>query len=222
MTYIFESLEDREKEINEILSLIEFLNDKDKIYNGRESLDVTNLLRTTAKGSVYLLLYSLVESTLRDSIVSIHDKITETETRYENLRKELKEEIWRRAKRDKVSVRLLVNGNENEVSLKLHQTTLINDDLFSGNIDKKEVDKMSRIYGFSSSTDYHNTNSGDGLAKVKKNRNDLAHGNKTFSMVGGDTSIEELRAFSNQVICYMSEISDNINDYVDDESFIKS
>lgn len=222
MAYISDSLEDREKEINEILGLIEFLDDKDKIFNGDESLDVTNLLRKTAKGSVYLLLYSLVESTLRDSIVLIHDEITETDTKYESLRKELKQQIWKRAKRDKVSIELLVNGTEDEVSLQLHRATLINDDLFSGNIDKKEVDKMSKIYGFSNSTDYHSTNCGSGLAKVKKNRNDLAHGNKTFSMVGGDTSIAELRKFSSEVICYMNEISDNINDYIDGKDFIAS
>jgi hypothetical protein len=64
--------------------------------------------------------------------------------------------------------------------------------LFSGNIDAREIRETAKSYGFSDKTDGMKTQNGNDLLKIKTNRNDLAHGDKSFSDVGKDASAEEL------------------------------
>jgi hypothetical protein len=219
---IIEDLDVREKEINEYLELIEFLDNSRTIHNNQDEFTITPLLIKTVKGSIYLLLYSLVESTMREAVIAIHDEITSSNTRFDSLRDELQTKILNRAKRDGISVTTLISGISGNISLNLHKITLDKKNIFSGNIDREEIKKTADIYGFSSSVDFATTGHGEQLLKVKNNRNNLAHGNKTFSGVGGENSIEELKKFSGKVICYMYEIIDNILDSLEDKLYLKS
>jgi hypothetical protein len=223
MDFIIQDLNDRKIEINEYLKLIEFLDGNDFIIgNDSENFRVTSLLKKTIKGSVYLILYSLVESTMRDAVIAIHENITISSSTFDDLREELQCKILSRAKREKISIPILIDGARDDISLNIHQATLNSKDLFSGNVNRDEIKEVARTYGFSSSTDYSSTGHGAQLNVVKKNRNDLSHGNKTFSGVGGEISIEELRVFSNKVISYMEEISDNIVDSLEQKLYLKS
>jgi MAE_28990/MAE_18760-like HEPN len=47
-----------------------------------------------------------------------------------------------------------------------------------------------------------------------KNRNDLAHGTKSFADIGKDISIEDLLKIKGEVIEYISQILKNIEDYL--------
>jgi hypothetical protein len=221
MEFIIQDLDNRKRELDEYFELLKFLDNNSSIKGSQgDEFQVTSLLKKTAKGSVYLILYSLVESTMREAVVSIHDEIKSSNSSFDDLREELKCKILSRARRDKISVDKLIVDTGDSISLNLHQATLNSKDLFSGNIDRAEIKKVAKIYGFSHSTDYINTGHGEQLSKVKDNRNDLAHGNKTFSVVGGETSIIELIEFSNKVISYIYEITDNILDSIDGEKYL--
>jgi hypothetical protein len=223
MEFIIEDLDARKQELDEYLRLIDFL-DTNSLLKGEngEQFEVTSLLKKTMKGSVYLLLYSLVESTMREAVVAIHDDITSSSSPFEHLREELQLKILSRARRDGISISRLLAEENDDISLKLHKATLNRKKLFSGNVDREKIKSVAETYGFSHTTDYLKTGHGEQLTTVKQHRNDLAHGNKTFSGVGGGASAEELRIFSEKVISYIYEISDNIIDSLDNKLYLKT
>lgn len=221
MEIIIEDLKTKEKEIEEYLELVQYLSGSKTLKNneGKEKIINTQLIKTL-KGTVYLLLYNLIESTMRDSIVAIHDKISENETPFEQLREKLQRKILFRAKNDNINIDNLFTKIKNNISLEIHAATLNKKQLFSGNINRDEIQKIADVYGFDYATNYENTGHGKHLDKVKTNRNNLAHGNKTFSQVGENNSIEELKQLSKEIISYIYEIHDNIVDYVDNKNYL--
>jgi len=62
---------------------------------------------------------------------------------------------------------------------------------------------LQKIYGFTERTDARKTAKGERLEEVKNNRNDLAHGNKTFSGVGSVNTISELEDLYSTIIHYI-------------------
>ena len=58
------------------------------------------------------------------------------------------------------------------------------------------------------------------LLAVKNNRNDLAHGNKTFSEVGWDATVPDLRRHANQAILYMCEVMRNVERFVKNREYL--
>ena len=222
MEFILQDLDARKSELDEYLKLIEFLDINDLITGERgDNFEVSSLLIKTIKGSVYLLLYSLVESTMREAVLAIHDNIASSSSAFDDLREELQLKILSRSRRDGISIQKLLAGTDGNVRLKLHRATLDSKNLFSGNIDRKEIKSVAETYGFSYRTDYSTTGHGEQLDTVKINRNNLAHGNKTFSGVGGETSVAELRVFSEKVILYIYEISDNIIDSLESKLYLR-
>ncbi|MDJ0636882.1 MAG: MAE_28990/MAE_18760 family HEPN-like nuclease, partial [Xenococcaceae cyanobacterium MO_188.B29] len=93
--------------------------------------------------------------------------------------------------------------------------------LFSGNIDARKIKQTAEIYGFSYKTDPKKTQDGYDLLKIKTNRNDLAHGFKSFEEVGRDASADELLQIKKRVICYLREILQNIETYISKQEYLK-
>ncbi|MDJ0518165.1 MAG: MAE_28990/MAE_18760 family HEPN-like nuclease, partial [Trichodesmium sp. MO_231.B1] len=69
-------------------------------------------------------------------------------------------------------------------------------------MDDQKINTTAKKYGFSAKT---KTDSSD-LLKVKDNRNDLAHGSKSFAEVGKDKSADELIEIQNKVVEYLRQI----------------
>ncbi|WP_375515155.1 MAE_28990/MAE_18760 family HEPN-like nuclease, partial [uncultured Nostoc sp.] len=93
------------------------------------------------------------------------------------------------------------------------------DDLFSGNVDAKEIKIIAKLYGFSVITD-KDTRDGIDLLSIKKNRNDLAHGVMSFKEVGQNTSAENLVEISERVTKYLRQILENIDEYLVNQQYL--
>nr|ELR5046350.1 hypothetical protein [Providencia rettgeri] len=104
----------------------------------------------------------------------------------------------------------------------ISQGTFNRKKLFSGNIDSKEINEKSKIYGFSTSTEYEHTKHGKQLSTVKQHRNDLAHGNFSFSEIGKNVSYQELENTSLEVIAYLDAIAKNIENYIQNDGYLDS
>ena len=57
---------------------------------------------------------------------------------------------------------------------------------------------------------------------VKNNRNDLAHGIKSFAEVGKDKSADELIKIKDKVVKYLRQILENISIYIDNQEYLDS
>jgi hypothetical protein len=55
-----------------------------------------------------------------------------------------------------------------------------------------------------------------------QNRNDLAHGNKSFAEIGQNTSIEDLLKVKQEVIEYLQQILQNIQQYLENQEYLDS
>ena len=60
------------------------------------------------------------------------------------------------------------------------------------------------------------------LLRIKTNRNDLAHGSKSFEEVGKDATADELLVIRRRVICYLREILKNIETYISNEEYLNN
>ncbi len=93
--------------------------------------------------------------------------------------------------------------------------------MFSGNVDAREIRKLSTSYGFSTTTPPE-TRDGIDLLSIKTNRNNLAHGFESFNDVGKETTAENLIAISERVIKYLRQILNNIDEYLVNKEYIDS
>ncbi|WP_416261813.1 MAE_28990/MAE_18760 family HEPN-like nuclease [Gibbsiella quercinecans] len=218
-----EDFDNRSGEILAYLDLLKFIeNAGAEIVSKKTKKEffVSSEARKTLKGTIYILLYNLVESTMREAICFIHDELYSKKISFDDLGDGLKKEIIRRIKNSSVNLEQIMNGLKNDISCGITISTFNKKKLFSGNIDKDEIVEKSKIYGFSVSSDYKHTKHGESLFTVKQHRNDLAHGNVSFSEIGKNVSYEDIEIISLEVIAYLDAISENIEKYIHNRNFL--
>lgn len=216
-------LDDFNKRAKEVTDYMIFLRDLEqeiiKLNKDGNLSRIDPELEKTLKATAYLLLYNLVESTMRNAIQFIFDEIKTNNIFFDDLRQELKKIIWQNIKKrssDNLTAQVI------QLTTDIIHISFDAEDLFSGNVDAKVIKKIAENYGFSSDTDKSETRDGIDLLSIKKNRNDLAHGNVSFNDVGKYTTATELVEISSRVIEYLRQILNNINDYLVNQEYLDS
>ncbi len=180
---------------------------------GKKIKEIEPELIKTLKASAFLLLYNLVESTMRDAIEEIFNEMKNQSVSFDKIRPKLKKIVIQNLKRrnpDKVLQKIV------DISLDIITAGFDKEELFSGNIDAQKIKATAKEYGFSAKT---KTDSSD-LLTVKNNRNDLAHGIKSFAEVGKDKSADELIKIKDKVVKYLRQILENIQTYIDNQEYL--
>ena len=176
----------------------------------------TELIKTM-KASGFLLLYNLVEATMRNAIEAIFDELRGKGISYDQISPKLKKIVLRNLKKrnpDKIFLSITA------ISIDIIAAGFDKQDLFSGNIDGLKIRKTATEYGFSHSTDYAKTGDGSDLLTIRTNRNDLAHGVKSFEEVGRDKTANELLKIKNKVVRYLKQILQNIEQYLSNKEYL--
>ncbi|MEK7434859.1 MAG: MAE_28990/MAE_18760 family HEPN-like nuclease [Cyanobacteriota bacterium] len=174
---------------------------------------IDNELHKILKANGFLLLYNLIESSIKSSMTTIFDSITQEQIPYKELRPEFKR-AW-------IEFRYLnfQNKNPDDVCIELkNMSDLISFSfeqmkIISGNLDSKKIKELAEKYGFSSITD-SSTRDGCELVIVKNKRNALAHGNISFSECGREYHLNDLLRIKEHVINYLDNIIKNIEQYL--------
>jgi hypothetical protein len=174
-------------------------------------------LAKTLKANGFLLLYNLVESTMRNAIEAIFDEFKNQSISFDQLKPEIKMIVLQNLKnRSPKKIHLHIN----QISLDIITATFEREELFSGNVDARLIKEIAKKYGFSCQTDFAKTKNGQNLVVIKDNRIDLAHGLKSFEDVGRDKTIEELLEIKEEVIQYLRQILENIKTYLDNQEYL--
>lgn len=181
--------------------------------------EIDSELIKTLKASGFLLLYNLVEATMRNAIEAIFDELKSQGVSYDQIRPELKKIVLKNLKKrdpdrifssiTTISIDIIIAGFDKE-------------DLFSGNLDGRKIRTTATEYGFSHLTNYARTGDGIDLLIIKSNRNDLAHGFKSFAEVGRDKTTDELLEIKNKTVRYLREILQNIEQYLSNQDYLDS
>ncbi|MDR0573981.1 MAG: hypothetical protein LBG96_08145 [Tannerella sp.] len=181
------------------------------IIGNQINKDVDADLSTILKANGFLLLYNLVEATMRNSIKaifnSVHSKCLTFKHFTDNIRKIwIKQEIKNIQQDDILSLSKKILENE----LLVFQAECVN---ISGNIDAQKIRDIAKQFGFQESKN------GRDLVTIKDKRNKLAHGEFTFSEIGKECAISDLIRYKDSTKNYLDDVLDKIENYIKDEGF---
>ena len=215
MNHFIEEYEKRKLEIQSYLGLAAFISgDNVTLMNDDgASHNVSSLEATTLKATFYLVLYNLVEATVREGVRSIYHKISDDGLSFLDLNEKL-QEIWWQSHHESITATprdsLIIKVYEVYCLCKTESSPAFQDFIagVSGNLDAEGVRSVCRKYGIDTIAD------GRDLKRVKDNRNWLAHGNKSFSDVGKDSTPSELRVAMEKVFDFLDSYVANVTDYL--------
>lgn len=214
----------RREEIDEYFSFLEVLN-KDKIFlkyddhnDYSKEFPISIDLQKILAANTFLLLYNLMESTVRNSIIEIYNKIQDDKVSYLCLSKKIKK-IWvQKNSKDIV--------NSDNQSIKKHLQNVIDkiicdeiivltkDDIqISGNIDAQKIRNLACEIGFQKS------DNGRYLEEIKDKRNRLAHGEQTFHDIGRNFTYGDLYERKQNIFEYLEDVINKIEIFIESENY---
>lgn len=186
----------------------------------RENLNVK--ISSILKSSATLQLYNLIESTVSNCLMEIHDSFTAETLQYSGLSDEI-QKLWINFHYDYFkgtsnekdilhNLKVLIDTwvtNTMPVSLTYREFTKYNQGgNFSGNLDSKEIRKISEKYGI----DFDNKCKEIGSVKLRRNK--LAHGEISFEEQGRQDSIEYMIILKDQTVQYLTQFIEAVDDYI--------
>ena len=181
-------------------------------------------LQKMLKANAIVLLYNLIESSVRNGLVYIYDNVTGEGRTYRMLRNEM-QLIWldHWIRHDPGKDIDSSSRKIQELIQKVVEDKVAEFDAgklpIQGNLDAKKIRELSKRYGFSHITTKR-TQGGALLLKVKEGRNDLAHGLKSFTECGRDLTFSSLHAMKSQVVLYMRQILRNMETFVHKKEYM--
>ncbi|SCW41273.1 MAE_28990/MAE_18760 family HEPN-like nuclease [Mucilaginibacter sp. NFR10] len=229
MKVVLVEFETRVKEIDLYFDFITDIieNEAQLLFPKKQKTKYKNIdseLTKILKANAFLLLYNLIESSLKKSIQEIYNSLNKENAKYVSVTDEIKkrwiEVNYKNFKSQPyVAEKILeiINTiNEDVINMDFNASKTI-----SGNVDSRKIKEFSTIYGFSSKT-HHTTNDGNKLYVVKNKRNDLAHGTISFSDCGKEYTIEDITEIKKQVVSYMRGILKNVSKFLDEKKYLKA
>ena len=186
------------------------------ILGQSSSMQIDDELSKILKANSFILLYNLIESTIVNSIKAVSNSIQNDELTYEQLSESIKR-LWIKQEARKI--------REKNQSIELVQRiaeTILNWEFLSlqvdsvsisGNIDTQEIPKITQQIGWEQSKD------GRELVTIKNKRNNLAHGEYTFSDIGKEYSIKDLEELKNKTLLYLDDVLSKVETYIAEERY---
>lgn len=215
MSYTFlQDFDDRKRQVRHYLAVVSKAERETQL--GASRVQEGRLL--TLRAGTFLILYNLVEASTRGAIEAIHDRIIGSEAPFTLLTVSLRTEVIRLFKKeaDPATNHTMEDFPSAFVAIALAHGTKL-----AGNVDAKTIREMGECYGFSHQTDKSITRNGVDLVIIKRNRNDLAHGRKTFEEIGRDHTASDLRLLARRSMRYMDGILSNVKVYLEQQLYLE-
>ena len=157
----------------------------------------------TFKGGLFLMLYNLMEATVKNVVEAIFEELGRERISFDACRKEIRRVVIRNLKTCADADHLKRHNDADVVELFVTFATdavvktFQRDNIVSGNVDAQEIRGLATKYGFDKPAA-----DGGHLVTVKSNRNDLAHGDKSFAEVGRDFDLGRLEEIKMKVVLW--------------------
>lgn len=191
-------------------------------------LDFTEKLQHSAqrdpilKASIILILYNIVESTLTSLIIRVHDELQlhPFSILNENLQKNFLSHHFNKLSNEnylKRNINIISNLSLSTLYFPKFEEYYPKRTLFSGNVDGLKINEIFKKYSIKQVTKEKYC-----LLKIKKLRNVLAHGEKTFNHVGREILNTELRQISLSTKACLIESIDNVCNFLTLKTYLNS
>jgi len=181
------------------------------------------------KANALIMIYNLVESTVRNGIEEIYDKLSANGATYTTVRKEI-QDIWFSYKFGQVyhqpeASYISYKGKALEIvnSIMIGETVELNGDALSlgGNLNAEKIFMVCNNHGIEFKPD-SSCKGGKRLEDVRAKRNGLAHGNFSFAECGRDYSYNDLIEIKKQTYVFLSGLLEGMNNYYDTEGYLNT
>lgn len=224
-------LTEYEAKVSEILVYFDFLEnllEKDaRLYfpRGRKQkfAECSDELLKILKANAFLLLYNLIESSVRNGITKIYDAVRTEGLSYTGVCDELRT-IWtyqqflpdgaRRAENNAKRLMELISFVLDAELISLDARDLP----IAGNVDAEQIRILAQKYGFRFNAS-PKLKGGYLLKRVRDERNGLAHGYKSFVESGRDLTYEGLLEIRKQVIPYLRQVLRGIDRFISQRGY---
>ncbi|MCY7333434.1 MAG: hypothetical protein LH649_12430 [Pseudanabaena sp. CAN_BIN31] len=197
--------------------------------------DLQNIL----KSYCYILLYNLIESSIRNGIVEIHDAIKLDKLTYRELNPKIKT-LWLENDR---SINFIETTKKSRISQNLREliNKILDDEVvfldennisISGNLNAVKIKSLIETYGFAPVADFSDSEMHTTFDHVVNIRCDLAHGNKSFCDASNEviwnraTSDDDNSSVSRylvedkgKIVKYLTHLLQNIDDYIENKKY---
>lgn len=188
------------------------------INGGTTEKIIDGELAKIMKANGFLLLYNLIEATIRNSISAILNSISIDKLTFKLLSDNLKK-LWINQEINKTKDISKFKEKVSELSEKI-----LNDKLLefsnecvniSGNIDAQRIREIAKKFG------YLEPKNGRGLQTIKDKRNQLAHGEFTFSDIGKNYTSNDLIEYKSEVVTFIENVLNNVETYINAKGYKK-
>lgn len=211
--------EDRKSEIEFYYSImIEINNESDNI----KTIDNSRFFKIS-KSNFILMLYNFVEACTVNGMLEIYQNLRVDACTYNDVIDEIKN-IWSKNKVSEIygpttsqltyenRVKDIINDITTNNPIVLSKNALG----ISGNLDARKIKSICDAHKIR----YVVQNDGASLKQIKDKRNDLAHGDMSFSNCARDLTIEDLGNIKDEVFNFLSGILGGMKKYHDDKLYI--
>lgn len=193
----------------------EYLDKNEKI----KEINVSQRLIDVMKSALYLLAYNQTESTMRGCLADVYDEISDKGVSYDDLKAPIQEAVIRGLlKKYNGGGPSLVSNVSGKLSLNSPRASLDIKKVFNGNIETKTIHEMKKVYGVNVVKNESNRDGAD-ITILKKARNDLAHGNKSFSHYTSSKDLSNVITEVNSSSNYLSAVITGFEQYVNNQEY---
>ncbi|OCZ49910.1 MAE_28990/MAE_18760 family HEPN-like nuclease [Dehalobacter sp. TeCB1] len=209
---------DRKEEINFYFSIMV---DLDKNSQNIKTIN-NNKFYKIIKSNFLLMLYNLVEACIVSGMMEIYENLKNDDCSYNSVIKEI-QLLWSNYKINEIyGPATGRSAYENRVQqiidsiIKNSPLILTKDSLgINGNLDARKIKYICDKHKIR----YTLKNDGASLEIVKKRRNDLAHGDVSFSECARDLPIDDLEKIMDEVLIFSDDILQGMKRYYDGKMY---
>jgi hypothetical protein len=170
------------------------------------------------KANTFLLLYNLIESSIRNGVTKIYDAVRSDGLSYVDICEQLRT-VWVHKQFAPDETRKIENNVKRLMELidAVLQAELVSLDArdlpIAGNVDADQIRILADKFGFTFKAS-DKLKGGYFLKRIKDERNSLAHGYKSFIECGRDLTYEGLVDIRKQVIPYLRQVLRGIDRFI--------
>lgn len=213
--------EDRKEEINFYYSImIDIESDERHI----ETIDNNRLVKIM-KSNLLLMLYNLVEACVVSGMMEIYEDLKNDGCSYGSVISEI-QNIWAKNEINEIygpttdrtayenRVQRIIQNITTESPIVLHRDALG----VSGNLNAKKIKELCDRHRIR----YQLATRGESLERVKLERNNLAHGDVSFSDCARNLSLSDLETIKDEVFLFIDGILEGMKNYYDGKGYRRS
>jgi len=225
MSPLQDRLAERDREMEVYLRFLALLDENPTLKVSRRRRSVDERVIKILKANTFLLIYNFVEASIRDAFRVLYSAMSTDGCRVRSVSERLRH-LWvdaavhrvmpQSANQDtyRAVTRQLVADAVRNVSTAFNVEQL----RFGGNLDAAQIRKTCCDHGVSVRT-HRNARGGEKLVLVKSRRNDLAHGNLSFSECGRDYTVAQLVEIRRETVLFVRGVLQSVERYVSRRGF---